>query len=65
MINKNIYALYKGEEFLSVGTIDEISDELDIKKSTLLHYKAPAYLEIVEMSHRDNWRVLHLIEEEC
>jgi hypothetical protein len=59
-----IYALYKGEDFLAVGTLDEIADELNIKKSTLHHYKSPAYLEIVEMSDNNNWRVLHLIEEE-
>ena len=42
---RNIYALYKGEEMLSVGTIQEISEELNIKEKTVYFYQTPAYIK--------------------
>ena len=37
------YALYKGENILSIGTIAEIAKELGVKKETIAYYKTPAY----------------------
>lgn len=37
------YALYKGEEILIVGTIDEIAEARGVKRETLFHYGTPAY----------------------
>ena len=41
--HKKEYALYKGDELLGVGTVEELSKELGIKKSTLHFYASPAY----------------------
>jgi hypothetical protein len=37
---KSIYALYKGEEIIDVGTIEEISERQGIKKNTLYQYSS-------------------------
>lgn len=37
------YALYKGDELLGVGTIDELAEELGIKPKTVRHYGYPGY----------------------
>lgn len=39
----NIYALYKGEDFIVDGTIKQIAEELCIKPHTVWFYKTPAY----------------------
>lgn len=41
--HKKEYALYKGDELLGVGTVEELSKELGIKKTTLHFYASPAY----------------------
>lgn len=42
MIKKE-YALYKGEECLAIGTINELSEKFNVKKKTLLFYQTPAH----------------------
>lgn len=37
------YALYRGEEILSIGTINEIAEKNNIKPETLRFYKSPSY----------------------
>lgn len=38
-----IYALYKGEELLTMGTIQEIAVEMKVKVDTVLFYRTPTY----------------------
>lgn len=40
---KKEYALYKGDNLLKIGTVEEIAEELGIKKETVYFYKSPAY----------------------
>lgn len=42
------YALYKGDEFITIGTIDEIAERMGVKKKTIAHYKTPTYLRKIE-----------------
>ena len=37
-----IYALYKGEEYIADGTLDEIAEKTGLKKSSLKWMKAPS-----------------------
>ena len=37
------YALYKGEEILSIGTIKEIATELNVLPETVKYYETNAY----------------------
>lgn len=39
--NKWIYAVYKGENFITEGTSDEICKELNIKKNTFYYLRSP------------------------
>ena len=36
-----IYAIYKGDEFIDVGTSSELSERMNIKKQTLLFLATP------------------------
>ena len=37
-----VYGLYKGDVFLDVGTADELSKKLGVKKETIMWYASPA-----------------------
>lgn len=45
MHDKLMYALYKGDQLLSVGTIYQIANEMNVKIDTIYFYKTPAYLK--------------------
>lgn len=40
---ENIYALYKGDELLGIGTKKELANQLGVKISTIQFYHSPAY----------------------
>lgn len=40
---KQEYALYKGDEFINLGTIPEIAKREGVKPKTIYYYKTPAY----------------------
>lgn len=37
------YALYKGDELLIIGTIEEIASRFKVKPATIKFYGSPAY----------------------
>ena len=41
--NKRIYAVYKGQQFITEGTSDEICEALGIKKNTFYYQRNPAW----------------------
>lgn len=43
MKQKKEYALYKGETLLSIGTVEEIAEDMNASHLTVRHYKTPAY----------------------
>lgn len=38
-----IYALYKGDEFLTSGTMEELAEYLQVKIETIRFYMSPIY----------------------
>ena len=38
-----VYAMYKGEECLGIGTIKELAEILNVKESTIRFYTTPTY----------------------
>lgn len=43
MDKEKIYALYRGEKFLGVGTKKELAELLNVKVETISFYATPAY----------------------
>lgn len=41
----NEYAMYKGDELLSVGTISEIASELFLTEKTVRYYGTPRHIQ--------------------
>lgn len=39
-----IYSVYKGDEEIAFGTIDEIANKLNIKPESVLFYGTPTYI---------------------
>lgn len=39
----NIYALYKGDEFIDLGTKEYLANLLKVKVKTILFYSSPTY----------------------
>ena len=56
------YALYKGEEPLSIGTVDEISAQLNISRHTVLYYGTEVYKQRLSRRKSKNARVLVRLE---
>ena len=56
------YALYHGDEFVDVGTADEISKHTGIALRTLMFYHTPAYRNITD--ERTSYRLIDLEEDE-
>lgn len=43
MNKEKIYALYRGEKFIAVGTKKELAELLNVKVETISFYATPAY----------------------
>ena len=56
----NVYALYKGERLLDIGTVNELAEKFGIKEKTIYYYKTPTYKK---RNKKENHRVLIKIEE--
>lgn len=59
-----VYALYKGEEMLSMGTIFQISEELNTNISTIRYYGTNTYKRrLAKRKKSNNSRILIEVEE--
>ncbi len=47
-----VYAMYKGEDCLAIGTIDEICEKMKIKKSTFHFYRTSARMKRVKNKNK-------------
>lgn len=43
MSKEKLYALYRGEKFLGIGTKKELAELLNVKVETISFYGTPAY----------------------
>lgn len=55
-----VYAMYKGEECLAIGTIKELAEKLGVKEDTIYFYTTPTYKKRVKKGK--NRRVLVRVE---
>ncbi len=60
------YALYKGENILALGTIDEIAKKMGVKKETIACYKTPSYKSRIRKrdANGGNARILICLDDE-
>ena len=42
-MRKMLYALYRGDEFLDIGTKYELAEKFDVKPETIVFYASPSY----------------------
>lgn len=45
-----VYALYKGEECLGIGTLKELAEQLKVKYETMYFYTTPTYKKRIKKS---------------
>jgi orotate phosphoribosyltransferase-like protein len=58
------YALYKGEEILSIGTMKEIAKELEVQYRTIKYLTTGAYKrKLAKRKNPKNYRILVEIDE--
>lgn len=60
--HKKEYAIYKGDEILAVGTIEEIAKELNILPSTVIYYGMNCYKK--KIANRKSINARELVELE-
>lgn len=56
------YALYKGEELLSIGTIRGIAEEMGLMPTTVEKLRKPSYIKKLKENH--NAKILVPLDEE-
>jgi hypothetical protein len=59
-MEKMVYALYKGDEFLDLGTKEELAKVLGVKQQTISFYMSPVHYKI----SKGNGYVVIRIDEE-
>ena len=57
-----IYAMYKGENCLAIGTAKEICKEMNIKMQTFRYYRTNAYKDRVKKRKNKQSRVIVRID---
>ena len=58
----SIYAIYKGDDFVDLGTLEELSKNIGILKKTLQFMKSPSYKK--RMKKYDRFMMIYKIEED-
>ena len=48
-----IYAMYKGEECLGIGTLKELAELLNVKYETIAFYLTPTYKKELKIVKRE------------
>lgn len=61
MYNPKIYALYKGDELLEIGTKKELAEKFGVKTETIGYYSTPTYQR---RTNPDKARRLVALDEE-
>ena len=59
-----VYAMYKGENLLTIGTTKEICKEMNISEKTFHFYRTKHYKNIVKNSRLKNRRIIVRIDKE-
>lgn len=53
------YALYKGDELMGIGTVDELADQQGIKETTIRYYLTPSYQKRMRAyKGHETWRAV-------
>lgn len=55
---KNVYALYKGDELLEIGTAEEIAKKQNTAEDTIRYYGSTAHLRKRRKSKDYNYKIL-------
>lgn len=60
MTGKTVYAVYKGDKFLDLGTVEELSERFKVKKETVYFWSSP----VNKRRMKRNRKIAIKIEEE-
>ena len=60
------YALYKGDKFIDLGTLEYLSKKLNVEKRTISFYSKPSYLKrskgnsyiVIKIEDDEEWNQL-------
>ena len=62
MKDLNNYALYRGDEFITVGTVKELAEFMGVKEASIRFWSYPSYLNRIK-SYEHSIRVIKIEEE--
>ena len=58
-----IYAMYKGEKCLAIGTSNEICKQMNIKMKTFQYYRTNAYKDRIKNRDSKDARIIIKLED--
>ncbi len=60
MRNQIIYAVYKGDKFIYMGTKEECAEHLGVKRDTIVFYSSPTYQKRAKTEDNDRMIVIRV-----
>ena len=60
--DNHVYAFYKGEEVISIGTKKELAKNLNLKMNTITYYVSNTYKERCEKESKYNTERIEVID---
>lgn len=57
------YALYRGDEFITLGTVKEIAQYLGVKEASVRFWTMPSYIARIKQYH-NSLRAIRIEEED-
>lgn len=65
MTKKKEYALYKGDQFVDIGTLKYLAKKLNVNERTIQYYSTPAHLrKCQKFNGNGNYLVVVKLDEE-
>lgn len=64
MKSPGCYAVYKGDDFICLGTVKECAKELGVKEDTIRFYMTPVYKKRMTKSSSGNYIEVFRVEDD-
>ncbi len=58
VVNNKEYALYRGDKFIEIGTLEELSKKLNVSRKKIFWFKTPSYKEMVGKVKKYHSRII-------
>lgn len=62
---KRLYALYRGEEFVMIGTANELAERIGVSVQRIRHKSTPSYHKVFDNEKSTAYITFKMDEDDC